>query len=198
MTPDQSPTPAPAAIAGSDNPDRRRDDIVKSAFQYRDALLGYAYAMLRSWTLAEDVVQEAFLVVMNKWQDLKDEQGIFLWVRQIVHFKTLEAIRSRGRETAIPDQDLLDLVEKSMLENLDEQNAERQRQMSLSLRECMARLNQFSLGILAGFYWNQESCEAIAERHGRSVNAIRLMLSRLRDKLRSCLTKRLEQQGIRP
>ena len=100
MTPDQSPTPAPHAIAGSDNPDRRRDDIVKSAFQYRDALLGYAYAMLRSWTLAEDVVQEAFLVVMNKWQDLKDEQGIFLWVRQIVHFKTLEAIRSRGRETA--------------------------------------------------------------------------------------------------
>ena len=177
---------------------RRRDDIVKSAFQYRDALLGYAYAMLRSWTLAEDVVQEAFLVVMNKWQDLKDEQGIFLWVRQIVHFKTLEAIRSRGRETAIPDQDLLDLIEKSVLENLDEQTAERQRIMNLSLRECMSRLNQFSVGILAGFYWNQESCETIAERHGRSVNAIRLMLSRLRDKLRSCLSKRLEQQGIRP
>lgn len=201
-TPDQPQTSAPVPTAGviADVTDssRRRDDIVKSAFQYRDALLGYAYAMLRSWTLAEDVVQEAFLVVMNKWQDLKDEQGIFLWVRQIVHFKTLEAIRSRGRETAIPDQDLLDLVEKSMLENLDEQTAERQRIMSLSLRECMARLNQFSLGILAGFYWNQESCETIAERHGRSVNAIRLMLSRLRDKLRGCLSKRLEQQGIRP
>ena len=191
-------TPGATAPPSAAEQARRRDDIVKSAFQYRDALLGYAYAMLRNWTLAEDVVQEAFLVVMNKWQDLKDEQGIFLWVRQIVHFKTLEAIRSRGRETAIPDQDLLDLVEKSVLENLDEQTAERQRIMSLSLRECMSRLNQFSVGILAGFYWNQESCETIAERHGRSVNAIRLMLSRLRDKLRSCLSKRLEQQGIRP
>lgn len=203
-TSDQSQIPAspPGTTAGAPlstaEQGRRRDDIVKSAFQYRDALLGYAYAMLRNWSLAEDVVQEAFLVVMNKWQDLKDEQGIFLWVRQIVHFKTLEAIRSRGRETAIPDQDLLDLVEKSVLENLDEQTAERQRIMSLSLRECMSRLNQFSVGILAGFYWNQESCETIAERHGRSVNAIRLMLSRLRDKLRSCLSKRLEQQGIRP
>lgn len=203
-TSDQSQIPAspPGTNAGATlsaaDQGRRRDDIVKSAFQYRDALLGYAYAMLRNWSLAEDVVQEAFLVVMNKWQDLKDEQGIFLWVRQIVHFKTLEAIRSRGRETAIPDQDLLDLVEKSVLENLDEQTAERQRIMSLSLRECMSRLNQFSVGILAGFYWNQESCETIAERHGRSVNAIRLMLSRLRDKLRSCLSKRLEQQGIRP
>jgi RNA polymerase sigma-70 factor (ECF subfamily) len=175
-----------------------RDDIVKAAFQYRDALIGYSYAMLRSWPLAEDVVQEAYLVVMNKWQDLKEEAGVFLWVRQIVHFKTLEAIRSRGRETAIPDQDLLDLVEQSVRENLDEHNAERQRQMSTSLRECMSRLNQFSVALLAGFYWQQESCETLADRHGRSVNAIRLMLSRLREKLRSCLSKRLEQQGIRP
>jgi RNA polymerase sigma-70 factor (ECF subfamily) len=177
---------------------RTRDDVVKAAFQYRDALLSYSYAMLRNWTLAEDVVQEAYLVVMNKWQDLKDDAGIFLWVRQIVHFKTLEAIRSRGRETSTPDQELLDLVEQAVKENLDDHNAERQRLMGVSLRECMARLNEFNVDLLAGFYWKQESCETLADRHGRSVNAIRLMLSRLRDKLRNCLSKRLESQGIRP
>ncbi len=177
---------------------RSRDDVVKSVFQYRDALLSYAYAMLRNWSQAEDVVQEAYLVVMNKWQDLTNETGIFLWVRQIVHFKTLEAIRSRGRESSTPDQELLDLVEKAMTENLDDLRADQQRAMSASLRECMSRLNQFNLNLLAGFYWQQESCETLADRHGRSVNAIRLMLSRLRDKLRTCLSKRLESQGIKP
>lgn len=196
---------APAALAASspadlvaDGKPRTRDDVVKAAFQYRDALLSYSYAMLRSWTLAEDVVQEAYLVVMNKWQDLKDEGGIFLWVRQIVHFKTLEAIRARGRETSTPDQELLDLVEQAVKENLDDHHAERQRMMSTSLRDCMSRLNTFNVDLLAGFYWKQESCETLADRHGRSVNAIRLMLSRLRDKLRTCLSKRLEAQGIRP
>lgn len=182
----------------ADGKPRTRDDVVKAAFQYRDALLSYSYAMLRSWTLAEDVVQEAYLVVMNKWQDLKDEGGIFLWVRQIVHFKTLEAIRARGRETSTPDQELLDLVEHAVKENLDDHFAERQRMMSTSLRDCMSRLNTFNVDLLAGFYWKQESCETLADRHGRSVNAIRLMLSRLRDKLRTCLSKRLEAQGIRP
>ena len=177
---------------------RTRDDVVKAAFQYRDALLSYSFSMLRSWPLAEDVVQEAYLVVMNKWQDLKNDAGIFLWVRQIVHFKTLEAIRSRGRETVTPDQDLLDLVEQAVKENLGDHQAERQRVMSTSLRDCMSRLNAFNTDLLAGFYWKQESCEALADRHGRSVNAIRLMLSRLRDKLRSCLSKRLEAEGIRP
>jgi DNA-directed RNA polymerase specialized sigma24 family protein len=62
----------------------------------------------------------------------------------------------------------------------------------------MSRLNRFSLSLLAGFYWRQESCETLADQHGRSVNAVRLMLSRLREKLRTCLTRRLEQQGIRP
>jgi RNA polymerase sigma-70 factor (ECF subfamily) len=177
---------------------RTRDDVVKAAFQYRDALLGYSFSMLRSWPLAEDVVQEAYLVVMNKWQDLKDDAGIFLWVRQIVHFKTLEAIRSRGRETVTPDQDLLDLVERAVKENLGDHQAERQRVMSSSLRDCMSRLNAFNTDLLAGFYWKQESCEALAEQRGRSVNAIRLMLSRLRDKLRTCMSKRLEAEGIRP
>ena len=188
---------SPAASPADAKP-RTRDDVVKAAFQYRDALLSYSYAMLRSWTLAEDVVQEAYLVVMNKWQDLKDEGGIFLWVRQIVHFKTLEAIRARGRETSTPDQELLDLVEHAVKENLDDHFAERQRLMGVSLRDCMARLNTFNVDLLAGFYWKQESCETLADRHGRSVNAIRLMLSRLRDKLRTCLAKRLEAQGIRP
>lgn len=187
-----------SAESPADAKPRTRDDVVKAAFQYRDALLSYSYAMLRSWTLAEDVVQEAYLVVMNKWQDLKDEGGIFLWVRQIVHFKTLEAIRARGRETSTPDQELLDLVEQAVKENLDDHFAERQRLMGTSLRDCMSRLNTFNVDLLAGFYWKQESCETLADRHGRSVNAIRLMLSRLRDKLRTCLTKRLEAQGIRP
>lgn len=118
-----------SAESPADAKPRTRDDVVKAAFQYRDALLSYSYAMLRSWTLAEDVVQEAYLVVMNKWQDLKDEGGIFLWVRQIVHFKTLEAIRARGRETSTPDQELLDLVEQAVKENLDDHFAERQRLM---------------------------------------------------------------------
>jgi RNA polymerase sigma-70 factor (ECF subfamily) len=196
-SPSAGTTPS-AVSAGAEGKPRTRDDVVKAAFQYRDALLSYSYSMLRSWTLAEDVVQEAYLVVMNKWQDLKDEAGIFLWVRQIVHFKTLEAIRSRGRETSTPDQELLDLVEQAVKENLDGHQAERQRLMSVSLRDCMSRLNEFNIDLLAGFYWKQESCEALADRHGRSVNAIRLMLSRLRDKLRTCLSKRLEAQGIRP
>ncbi len=200
---DLEETSPPAVNAGSgaraaDADMQRRDEVVKAAFQYRDALLGYSYAMLRSWTLAEDVVQEAFLVVMNKWQDLREDAGVFLWVRQIVHFKTLEAIRTRGRETVLPDQELLDLVEQSVTENLDENCADRQRMMGASLRDCMSRLNRFSLSLLAGFYWRQESCETLADQHGRSVNAIRLMLSRLREKLRTCLTRRLEQQGIRP
>ena len=190
----------PSRLTGSDESCGfvlSRDDVVKAAFQYRDALLSYSFAMLRSWTLAEDVVQEAYLVVMNKWQDLKSINGVFLWVRQIVHFKTLEAIRARGRETSTPDQELLSLIEQAVNENLDDHQAERQRQLSTLLRDCMSKLNQFNLNLLAGFYWKQESCEILADRHGRSVNAVRLMLSRLREKLRNCLSKRLESKGMR-
>jgi RNA polymerase sigma-70 factor (ECF subfamily) len=172
-----------------------RDEVVKAAFRHRDALLSYAYGMLRNWSIAEDVVQESFLVVMNKWADVRAEDGVFLWVRRIVHFKTLEAIRSRGRETILPDEALMRLVEQSLDEHLDEELAERQRLIGLSLRECMAQLSDTSISLLAGFYWQQRSCETLAEEHHRSVNAVRLILSRLRDKLRLCLQRRFAHGG---
>lgn len=54
-----------------------RDGVVKSAFRYRNALLSHAFAMLRGWSLAEDTVQDAFIVVMNKWTDFRPGTSLY-------------------------------------------------------------------------------------------------------------------------
>ena len=48
-----------------------------------------------------------------------------------------------------------------------------------------------AVGILAGFYGRSETCEAIAQDQNRSVNAIRLSLSRLRKQLHDCMSRQL-------
>lgn len=175
-----------------------RDEVVKAAFRYRDALLSYAFALLRDWAQAEDVVQDAFIVVMNKWTDFRPGTNLYPWVRQIVHHKCQEAMRARARLGCALDEELLAKVSAALGEHLDEEAADRQVLLRKALEACLSGLAPRALGLLAGFYARCESCETLARHQGRSVNAVRLALSRLRRYLHGCIRKRmtsLEVQG---
>jgi RNA polymerase sigma-70 factor (ECF subfamily) len=166
-----------------------RDEIVKGAFQHREALLSYAFALLRDWVKAEDVIQDAFIVVMNKWAEFRPGTSLFLWVRQIVHFKALEA--ARARKMSPVEEELLSRVAASMQRGLDEQIANLQRLRRQALQRCMAHLDARSAGLLSGFYTQSMSCENLAQLQRRSVNAVRLSLSRLRKQLHDCVLRQM-------
>lgn len=166
-----------------------RDDVVKGAFQHREALLSYAFALLRDWVRAEDVLQDAFIVVMNKWQEFRPGTSLFLWVRQIVHFKALEA--ARARKMSPVEEELLSRVAASMQRGLDEKIANLQRLRRQALQRCMSHLDSRSAGLLSGFYTQSLSCENLAQLQRRSVNAVRLSLSRLRKQLHDCVLRQM-------
>jgi len=166
-----------------------RDLVVKGAFQHREALLSYAFALVRDWVKAEDIVQDAFIVVMNKWAEFRPGSSLFLWVRQIVHFKALEAARAKKR-SAVEDE-LLARVAAAMERGLDEEIAARQRLRRQALQRCMSHLDPKSAGLLSGFYTQSLSCESLAQLQHRSVNAVRLALSRLRKQLHDCVLRQM-------
>lgn len=172
-----------------------RDEIVKGAFQHREALLSYAFAILRDWVRAEDVVQDAFIVVMNKWAEFKPGTSLFLWIRQIVHFKTLEAVRAKKMSPV--EEELLSRVAASMQRGLDEEIADLQRLKGQALQRCMSHLDSRSTGLLSGFYAESLSCESLAQLQRRSVNSVRLALSRLRKQLHDCVARQLPAMEAR-
>ena len=166
-----------------------RDEVVKGVFQHREALLSCAFALLRDWVKAEDVVQDAFIVVMNKWADFRPGSSLFLWVRQIVSFKAMEA--ARAKKMSPVEEELLARVAASMDRGLDEEIAARQRLRRQALQRCMSHLDPKSAGLLSGFYAQSLSCESLAQRQNRSVNAVRLALSRLRKQLHDCVLRQM-------
>jgi len=166
-----------------------RDLVVKGAFQHREALLSYAFALVRDWVKAEDIVQDAFIVVMNKWDEFRPGSSLFLWVRQIVHFKALEAARDKKMSAA--QVELLARVAAAMESGMDEEIAARQRLRREALQRCMSHLDPKSAGLLSGFYTKSLSCESLAQLQHRSVNAVRLALSRLRKQLHDCVLRQM-------
>jgi DNA-directed RNA polymerase specialized sigma24 family protein len=135
---------------------------------------------------------------MNKWTDFRPGTSVYLWVRQIVHHKCQEAMRARMRLGSTLDEELLAKVGTALRDHLDEEAADRQARLRKALEACMSSLEPRALGLLAGFYGRCESCETLARLQRRSVNAVRLALSRLRRRLHGCIRRRLssfEAQG---
>lgn len=169
-------------------------DPVKEALQNRRKLEIYSYTLTCDWGLAEDAVQEAFVVLYKKQENLGEKDNVYGWMKKIVHDKSIDIIRKRKKFTSM-DSELLDLVENSFNDHESKLKHEKLKSMHKALDDCMSHLNNEDLQIIQKFYLHRHSCETIATQISSSVNAIRLRLSRLRAKLRKCSNGKLEHIG---
>jgi len=172
------------------------EDLLRAAFKYQDALMSYAYGLLQEWALAQDAVQEAFIVLQKKHAEFRPGASVFAWARQIVRFEALNILRSRQREAYFVDEELFSLVDQQFEKYLDPEAVRALESRKAALQQCLARLDQDSLSLLLGFYKDALSCEKLSAVHHRSVNAIRLALSRIRTKLRECVRQHLALSEI--
>ena len=63
--------------------------MLKAALTCQSALVAYAHALLADYAAAEDVVQNAFLVVARRYEDFEEGTSILAWCRGIVRLEIL-------------------------------------------------------------------------------------------------------------
>lgn len=85
-------------------PDRHRESLVKALEQHGDRLYSLALRVTRDPDMAADAVQEAFATALTKVGDFRGESSLGTWLHRIVYTKAIDLLRSRGRETALPDE----------------------------------------------------------------------------------------------
>ncbi|MDD7986871.1 sigma-70 family RNA polymerase sigma factor [Lentisphaera marina] len=163
-----------------------RDELLREVFRQHNTLTAYAYSILRDWDLAQDAVQEAMITVNHKADEFDQSKSVFPWVKGIVRFKCLNIIRSRKKESFFEDEDLLQLVEQRLSQCIDENFVRRRERQSRALKHCLTKLNESSFDLLMASYRDKESSDSLAQRFNRSVNAIYITLTRIRQQLRKC------------
>ncbi len=181
--PSDGPPSPPAALTA--------EDLLRTAFKYQDALTSHAFGLLQDWSLAQDAVQETFIVLQRKHAEFHPGANVFTWARQILRYEALNLLRSRQREACFGDEELFNLVEQQFEKHLDQDALGALESRKAALQHCMTRLDRDSVSLLLGFYKDSLSCERLSQLHHKSVNAVRLSLSRIRTKLRDCVRSRL-------
>ena len=175
----------------------------------RPALLRFALLQLRNETLAEDVVQDALIAVLEQPERFAGQSSLRTYVTGIMKYKIIDALRAAGRERAleIPDgraeDEVIDALFRADGHTVqmprhwgDPDAALEQKDFFRVMELCLEKLPAKTARIFLMREWLELETDEICTELGCSAANAWVMLYRARLRLRECLD--LNWFGNRP
>jgi RNA polymerase sigma-70 factor (ECF subfamily) len=138
----------------------------------------------------DDIMQAVSVVAWRKFGALTDLEGFGRWACVIARYEVLKFQRARARDRFVLDEALLEQI----LEEGADECLERKRRLSL-LEQCLDKLPGSRRELLFQVYAPGCTVRAIAERLGRSEDALYQLLRRLRLELKQCVQMGSVEEG---
>ena len=159
-------------------------DLAALTERFRSALWRYVRTLGADAATADDVVQEAFVVVLRRERfDASAPGAVFTFLRTAARQLWLRVAAGRTNERELAEADAVWDARCGHGAADDYVDA---------LRACVERLPPRSQQLLAATYGHGEGRAASGARVGLGKDGVKSALRRLRSFLHDCITKRLE------
>jgi RNA polymerase sigma-70 factor (ECF subfamily) len=170
-----------------DDTDAKRDRILKAALDCRAELMAYARSLLGNYVAAEDVVQEATLVVARKFDQFEEGTSILAWCRSIVRIEVLRARQKQRRERTLAERLLDDAIDAAFDEFQTSRRYDDAESWQEALGRCLARVSAQGRRVMKARFVDELSYQQIGEQIGMTIEAVRKTLFRNKKQVRSCV-----------
>ena len=170
--------------------------------QLHQPLLRFAQLQLRNDSMAEDVVSETLLAILEKPDNFQGRSTLRTYATGILKFKIIDVLRLRGREVHIEPlaeqslDDALDALFEADGHWQDEPQAWREPERALeqsqffeTLQACVDRLPARVGRVFMMREWLERETDEICEELGITANHCGVLLFRARMQLRECLDR---------
>jgi len=170
--------------------------------QLHQPLLRFAQLQLRNDSMAEDVVSETLLAILEKPDNFQGRSTLRTYATGILKFKIIDVLRLRGREVHIEPlaeqslDDALDALFEADGHWQDEPQAWREPERALeqsqffeTLQACVDRLPARVGRVFMMREWLERETDEICEELGITANHCGVLLYRARMQLRECLDR---------
>lgn len=155
-------------------------------------------AVLRSYLLAatgdmhaaDDLLQEVSSVLWEKFGQYDASRPFGRWALGIARLEVLKWRQRLARSREVLSEETVRMLADTVAEEAGEVD-----ERKTHLRRCLEKVQQRTRQVLELRYWQALPIKQIAERLGKSVAAIEMVLVRARRALRRCVERRLRQAG---
>ncbi|MBN1675343.1 MAG: sigma-70 family RNA polymerase sigma factor [Kiritimatiellae bacterium] len=170
------------------DPNDTRSEVIRLAIEHRARIWGYLMGLTKDPYKAEDLLQNTYVVVYEKWDRYTLGTNFLAWVLTIARNQFLMSVDPKRHPLVATEMDVLERV-------LSEAAAEERTDVLAARREalsvCLGKLRSKDRRVMELRYAEGLSCMEIAKQVGASLNGLYSLLSRLRDLLRDCVERQL-------
>jgi RNA polymerase sigma-70 factor (ECF subfamily) len=166
--------------------------LIQQYLQLRSEFMGYLYAMTRDAELAEEVYQNAAVVVIEQSEKPETIRDFRAWAKEVIRRQALHALRARDvstRRTRALSPELLDVVSDAFLQ--DDSGASVVREEAKALKQCLDALPAEKRELVALRYEGSSTFDEISDQVGSTPVAVQRTLSRVRKMLHGCVQRRM-------
>jgi RNA polymerase sigma-70 factor (ECF subfamily) len=178
----------------SDDSDSPEPRTAKSAqflrlfLQNERRLYAYILTLLPNRADADDVLQEASLVMLEKFDDNDPPADFAAWGCRIAYFKVLDFCKKRQRSRLLFSQPMIERLAETAIEQANALQLDERRE---ALAGCIEKLRPRDRDLLAHRFAEGATIHSAAAHDGRSVEAVYKALAKIRQTLFDCVTRAL-------
>lgn len=152
--------------------------------RHHAALMGFILSLRPNWADAEDLLQQASVVMWRKFSEFEPGTSFAAWGCQIARFLVLNHVRKAARDPHVFSEELLDVMSREGAEDVDRLQAQRS-----ALSRCLEKLDARGRGLIAHCYEAGATVKEVADRLGATPNSVYKTLNRLREALLDCVRR---------
>src|SRR5262249_11564165 len=155
-------------------------------------LYAYILTLLPNRADADDVLQEASLVMWDKFDEQHPPDDFAAWGCRIAYFKVLDFCKKSQRSRVRFSQAMLERIAETAVEHADALQLDERRE---ALSGCIEKLRPADRELLGRRLAEGATTQSTAAQLGRSVDAVYKALAKIRQALFDCVTRTLAKEG---
>jgi RNA polymerase sigma-70 factor (ECF subfamily) len=179
-------------LGGEDSRPLKVKQFLPLFLQNERRLYAYILTLLPNRADADDVLQEASLVMWDKFDEDDPPDDFTAWGCRIAYFKVLDFCKKRQRSRVLFSQAMLERVAETAVEQSAALQLDERRE---ALAGCLAKLAPRDRDLLSRRFAEGATVQATATALGRSADAVYKALARIRRALFDCVTHTLASEG---
>lgn len=159
-------------------------DFIKEFTKVQRRLYLFIMSQVPSAVDAEEILQEANVVLWKKKTDYEVGSNFFAWAAQIARFEILKHRRRHARSKLTFSDEFLEAVAQDVEERSEMLEARRH-----ALKSCLDKLKPQDRELIELRYKSTDEGKEIAKKLGRPANSVYQSIGRIRKTLLECIER---------
>ncbi|MCR9291718.1 MAG: sigma-70 family RNA polymerase sigma factor [bacterium] len=169
---------------------QKREEFTQEWLDAEPSVSAYVFASISGFHDAEDVVQRIAQELARRFDEYDSSRPFVGWALWIAKSRVIDFYRAQDRTRVVFSDELLGHLADTIAKQADGRSHRRE-----ALQACLDELPPRSRRLLNLRYVEELSAAEMAQETGSTSGSVRVLLSRIRTALASCIERRLAMEN---